>query len=218
MKHLFTLTLALLFCSTLVIAQDQQAAPPPPPQTTNPPGNQSFGKGDNVISLGIGIGGYYTYYGSGYTETPNFILSYENGTFGNVGPGTISLGALLSYKGAFYNYTYPSYNYYYNQTWSYYILGIRSAYHWDFFNNPKCDPYAGVMLGYYFLGYSYSTNDPNPRAPGDPYYYLSSGNYNSYLALSLYLGFRYYVTPTVGFWGELGYGYTTLALGVNFKF
>jgi hypothetical protein len=47
---------------------------------------------------------------------------------------------------------------------------------------------------------------------------LYNHSYTSYLALSLYVGFRFYITPAVGLWAELGYGYTTLALGINFKF
>jgi len=211
MKRFITIATAVLFFSNALMAQEHQSS-------STPSDNLSFAKGDNVISLGVGIGGYYTYYGTGYTGTPNFILSYENGTFGNVGPGTISLGVLLSYKGIGYDYTNPYSNYYYNEKWTYYIIGLRSAYHWDFFNSPKCDPYAGIMLGYYFLGYTFSSNDPYYKNPGDPYYYLSSGSYGSYLAISLYLGFRYYLTPKVGLWAELGYGYSTLALGVNFKF
>ena len=49
--------------------------------------HQVFGKGTNLINMDVGLGGYYTYWGSGYYETPNFVIDYENGTFGNVGPG-----------------------------------------------------------------------------------------------------------------------------------
>lgn len=175
---------------------------------------QSFTQGTNVINLGVGVGGYYTYWGSGYSSTPNFVISYENGTFGNVGPGTISLGGLLSYKDITHSWV-DGYNY--SEKWTYWILGFRSAYHWNFTSNDKFDPYAGLMLGYYVLNYSYTSNDPNYNRPGDPYYGYYGNNYNNYMALSLFLGARYYVSSKVGFWGELGWGYTTLALGVNFK-
>lgn len=182
-------------------------------QTTTTEG-ESFGKGTNVISLGVGVGGVYTYWGSGYSQTPNFVLAYENGTFGNVGPGTISLGLLASYKGISYNYTN---HFFYDQKWNYWIIGLRSAYHWNFTHSAKCDPYAGLMLGYYYLGYKFTTNDPDYNVPGDPYYYVYNASYSSYWALSAFIGFRYYVASKVGLWAELGYGYTTLALGLNFK-
>lgn len=179
--------------------------------------SESFGKGTNLIGVGIGIGGEYTAWNSGYTQSPNFVATYENGTFGNVGPGTISLGGLLSYKSIGYKYTDPYLNYYYNEKWTYWIIGLRSAYHWNFTHSAKCDPYAGAMLAYYYLGYNFTSNDPYYKNPGDPYYYVYSGSYNSYLALSLFVGFRYYLSNNIALWAELGYGYSNLALGVSFK-
>ena len=191
-----------LFISSLCFGQDGSNSP------------QTFTKGSNVINVGIGLGGYYNYWGSGYSSTPNFVISYENGTFPNVGPGTISLGGLLSYKGISDNYTD---GYTYTNKWTYWILGFRSAYHWNFTSSTKFDPYAGLMLGYYFLSHTYSSNDPNYNHPGDPYYHYYTDSYGNYASLSLFLGARYYVSNNVGFWAELGWGYTNLALGVNFK-
>ena len=177
----------------------------------------AFGKGSNVLSLGIGLWGDYTYFGPGYTSSPNFVISYDNGTFGNVGPGTISLGALLSYKGIGYSYTDYHSGYYYNQNWSYYIIGLRSAYHLSIASIPRFDPYVGIMLGYYDIGYKESSNDPYFDNPGNPYYGYYTNNYSSYFAFSLYIGARYFVTNHVGVWLELGYGYTDAALGISFK-
>jgi hypothetical protein len=183
-------------------------------QTSN---TDAFGQGSNIINAGVGIGGDYTYISSGYTSTPNIVLSYDNGTFGNVGPGTISLGAIFSYKGVSYDYTDPFTGYYYDQSWTYYILGVRSAYHWNFTSSSKFDPYAGLMLGYYDVSFKTSSSDPYYNNPGNPHYYYYSNNYNSYLALSLYIGARYYLSNRVGLWLELGFGYTDLAFGVAFK-
>ncbi len=176
-----------------------------------------FGKGSNVISLGVGIGGAYTYYGDGYTSTPNFVISYDNGTFGNVGPGTISLGALFAYKGIAYSYTdfYSRYNY--DQKWNYYILGVRSAYHLSIPSVPRFDPYIGIMLAYYDISYKETSTDPFFNVPGSPYYYYYSNSYASYMAFSLYIGARYFVSDHIGFWLELGYGYSNAALGISFK-
>jgi hypothetical protein len=180
-------------------------------------GDEAFGKGSNILSLGVGLGGNYTYYGGGYTSTPDFVLSYENGTFGDVGPGTISLGALLAFKGVSYDYTDYHSGYYYNQSWTYYIIGIRSAYHLTIPSAPRFDPYVGIMLGYYDISYKVSSSDPYFNSPGDPYYATYSNSYASYMAFSLYIGARYYVSNRVGLWLELGYGYTDAALGICFK-
>lgn len=197
----------MVWCTPSFAQQDKAANP-----------NQSFSKGDNLLGIGVGIGGQYSnIVGSGYTQTPNFVVTYENGTFGPVGPGTISLGGLVSYKSFGYKYTYPYSGYNYSEKWTYWIIGLRSAYHWNFTRNSKNDPYAGAMLAYYYLGYSFTTNDPYYKTPGDPFYNTYNTNYNSYLALSLYVGWRYYLGSKAALWAELGYGYTNLAIGVSFK-
>lgn len=195
---------SLLMCAPAFAQQDKAANP-----------DQSFTQGTNVLGVGVGIGGEYQYWGGGYTETPNFVLTYENGTFGNVGPGTISLGGLLSYKSIGYKYS-DGYGNFYDEKWTYWIIGLRSAYHWNFTHNAKCDPYAGAMLAYYYIHYSFNSN-LNYKNPGDPFYYVYNASYNNYLALSLYVGFRYYLSDNVAIWGELGYGYSNLAVGVSFK-
>jgi hypothetical protein len=203
----------LIGISSASFGQDTAPQPIPP----SPSSGAAFTKGTNVINAGVGMGGYYSYWGGGYYETPNFVISYENGTFGNVGPGTISLGALLSYKDISDNYIGGD-GYNYTDNWTYWILGFRSAYHLTIPSTPKFDPYAGLMLGYYFLNHTFSTNNPNYRTPGNPGYVYYTASYPDYAALSLYLGARYYISNTVGIWAELGYGYTTLAVGINFRF
>jgi hypothetical protein len=180
-------------------------------------GDEAFGKGSNVIGIGVGLGGEYTYFGDGYTSTPNIVLSYDNGTFGNVGPGTISLGGLLSYKGISYDYTDFHSGYSYDQAWTYYVIGIRSAYHLSIPSAPRFDPYAGIMLAYYDIGYKESSTDPYYDVPGSPYYSYYANTYGSYLAFSLYIGARYNLSDHIGLWLELGYGYSNAALGVSFK-
>jgi hypothetical protein len=179
-----------------------------------PSNTDAFGKGTNVINVGIGLGGDYTYIGPGYSSSPNIIISYDNGTFDHVGPGIISLGGILSYKSA--SFDYSDYSYYYNNSWTYFILGFRSAYHWNFTSNSHFDPYAGLILGYYDISYKESSNAPGYNVVGSPYYY--STNYGSYVGLTVYIGARYYVSDHIGFWLELGYGYSNAALGLSIKF
>jgi len=219
----FLIMLLGLVCQQL---KAQENTNPPPPTDNNSysssysSGGEGFGKGDNVIGAGLGLGGMYSYssvYSSGYKSSPNFILTYDNGTFGNVGPGTISLGGLFSYKGISYGYTDPRFPYYsYTEKWAYWIVGFRSAYHLNV-KTFRLDPYAGLMLAYYFTNFSFSSNDPYFHEPGDPFYYVYTQGYNSYLAMSAFIGLRYYITHKVGLWIEAGYGYTNLAYGINVK-
>ena len=198
-----------LILPLFVFAQDSNYHAP----ASNP---QAFGKGSNILDVGVGLGGYYSYWGYGYFETPNFVASYENGTFGNVGPGTVSLGALFSYKGIQNNWVSNN-GYSYSDRWNYWIFGLRSAYHWNFTSSPRFDPYVGLMLGYYVVNHMFVSNDPFYAEPGSPGYISYSTTYPNYLALSLYIGARYYVSNRVAIWGELGYGYATLAAGLSFK-
>jgi len=197
----------LLFISSSIFAQRHFA------QRYN---DDAFSRGTGVLDVGLGIGDSYAYGNGNYTSTPNFIMSYDYGLM-FVGPGTISIGGLLSYRGVFYNYTAPS-GYYYNQSWLYYIIGVRSAYHWNFTRNRKWDPYFGIMLTYYGLHYNQSSNDPSNNNPANPYYSQSSVNYNSYLSPGFYIGARYLLGNKIGIWLELGYGYTDAALGICVKF
>jgi hypothetical protein len=196
----------LLFFSSIAYAQSPNTATDQSPA-------EGFGKGSNVLSLGLGVGGDYSYVYDGYSSTPNFVLTYDNGTFGNVGPGIISLGGLFSYKGVSYT-GFDGNGYPFTNNWNYYIIGFRAAYHWDFTSNPHFDPYAGLMLAYYDISGSNSFNDPYYRGIANPY----NVTYSSYTALSLYVGARYFVSNTIGIWLELGFGYSNAALGVSFKF
>ncbi len=211
-KLFFILSLPSLFMLNTARAQHQDQG--------SGAGQESFPQGTNSLAIGVGIGGEYGWWGVGYSSTPNLVISYENGIVGNgkVGPGTISIGGLLSYKGIGYSYTDPYSGYFYKQNWSYYILGIRGAYHWNFTGNVKFDPYAGVMISYSLVNYSFSSNDPYWNNPNDPFYNTYNNSYPSYAQVSLFLGCRYYVSSHIGLWAELGYGYTNLSLGINFKF
>jgi len=66
------------------------------------------------------------------------------------------------------------------------------------------------MLSYNILTYKYTSNNP---------YYdnLYNGSYGSALGLSLYLGARYFVSPKVALFAELGYGIAYFNLGAAFR-
>lgn len=178
--------------------------------------------GTNVINAGIGIGSTLLsgYSGSGFSQTPGIGVSFEHGTW-ELGDGIVSLGAYIGYKSYKWEDTYETYNFstgnYINVTatdkWSYTIVGARGAYHFPI-SNDKVDLYAGLMLSYNILSYSYTTNDPNYNGALDNY----SGSYGSGVGFSAFGGIRYYLTDNIGLNAELGYGVSYLTLGVSFKF
>ena len=87
-------------------------------------------------------------------------------------------------------------------------IGVRGSYHFsELFEitNDKVDIYGGAFLG--FLVSSYS---------GDAY----SGYNDPYgggLRLGIHAGARYFFSEKVAGFGELGYGFAPLSLGLTFK-
>ena len=174
---------------------------------------QSFGVGDKVAGLSIGIGGDYSA-GSVYSsQTPALGLSYEQGVT-DLGPGVLGIGGYLGYKSlsARTEFLFGTTRYTYDWTWNYLILGVRGAWHYnDWHSNDKLDTYGGVMLSYNSVSFKDNTNYPTGSVA---YNYTSASN----VGLSGFLGTRYYFSDNLGAHAELGFGIATLQLGVSYKF
>ncbi len=170
---------------------------------------QSFVQGTNVIGAAIGIGSSIG--GFGYSsETPALSVLYEKGIWEAGGPGTISLGGYVGFK-AFKNSAEYTGGYSYTQKWQYTIIGVRSAYHYNGLSNDKVDLYGGLMLSYNILHYSYSDSNP---AGSDTY---DNGDGSSF-GFTIYVGGRYYFSPNLAAFAELGYGVSFINLGLAYKF
>ncbi len=103
-----------LFAALLVVASVQAQTP-------------NFGKGDNVATVGVGIG------------STNFnipiSLSFEHGVYDINAKSAIGVGGKLAYGG------------------SSAILAVTGSYHYDLFGG-NWDPYAELALGYSLGSYS----------------------------------------------------------------
>lgn len=163
-------------------------------------GQGNFSLGNNVASVGIGLGSSLGAFGSS-TSSPGISLQYERGMWDVGGPGVISLGGFVGFKSYKYNNVYQ-------QKWKYTVIGLRSAYHYNGIESSDFDVYGGAMLSYNNLSYS----------DNFPYGYSSNGTWNSYISLTLYVGGRYYFAPNVAAFAELGYGIAYLNIGAAFKF
>ncbi len=164
---------------------------------------QQFVQGTNVISAGVGLGssfGGFTY-GS---QTPALSVNFERGVWDVGGPGVISLGGYAGAKS--FKYSGSGYS----EKWGYTIIGVRSAYHYNGLHSDNFDLYGGVMLSYNIVSYSYKDLNGNSTFTG--------GNYGSAAGFTLYVGGRYFFSPNVAAFAELGYGVSYLTLGVSFKF
>jgi hypothetical protein len=169
---------------------------------------QQFQKGTNVLSAGIGLGSSILSY-SGASQSPALSLQYERGIWDVGGPGVISLGGYVGYKG--YSYSGGESNYTYSESWHYTVVGIRSAYHYNGLDAKKLDLYGGLMLAYNLLSFSYSDNNGGSGIAG-------SGSYGSTVGLSAYIGARYFFADHFAVLGELGYGVAYLNVGIAAKF
>ncbi|HMR17660.1 MAG TPA: hypothetical protein PKA53_00045 [Sphingobacterium sp.] len=88
---------------------------------------QSYEKGDNLLNVGVGLGG---------SLGMPIGLSYEHGF-----SDKISGGAYVGYASKSENFGAWSWK------WTYMLAAARASYHFDF-NVDKLDPYLGVILGY----------------------------------------------------------------------
>jgi hypothetical protein len=154
-------------------------------------------KGTSMVNLGIGLG--YRFGGS--MSVPPLSVAYDYSLKSGLidGNGAITLGGYLAYTSANYSYWAQS------TTASYTVLGVRGMFHYQFV--PKLDTYAGLMLGYHFTSVS-------STAPAEHY---ESSIAASAFDMGVILGARYFFTPRIGAFTELGYSLPYWNLGVTFK-
>jgi hypothetical protein len=158
-------------------------------------GQMAYKKGDQVINLGIGLGGFAGAYGSGGIAITG---GYEYGVNEN-----ISLGGVLGYSSSSED-IFAGYGWKY----TYILIGARGAYHLDLFHNPKIDTYGGILLGY---------NIVSSSATGTYYGYGAYSASASYLEFGIFIGGRYYFDPHWAVQAELGYGLGILNIGIAYK-
>lgn len=176
----------------------------------------AFNKGSKTLGFSAGVPrtyGYYNYYGGNFVNLPALALTYDQGFFEDVGPGTIGIGGLIGFQTSYYkyNYYYSGYgNQDYRVTYTNFIVGVRGTYHLTILKdkNNKFDPYAGIMAGLRI--FKYKDNDPN-----DYYEY----NYNSvYPVTGAFIGAKYNVAEHFGFFAEVGYDISFARIGFNINF
>jgi hypothetical protein len=168
---------------------------------------QPFKKGTNVVSAGVGLGSSFGSFSYG-SQTPAISLQYEKGLWEVGSVGVISLGGYVGIKSFKYSGGNSAYNY--TEKWSYKIIGVRSAFHYNGFKVEKLDAYAGAMLSYNILNFSYKDN-------GGSSTYRDNGNYGSAAGLTFYAGGRYFFSKNLAGFAEVGYGVSYLTLGLALK-
>lgn len=160
----------------------------------------TFIKGDKVLNLGIGLGSTL-YSGAGFTgQIPPVSVSFEKGIVDNLlEKGILGIGGYLGYS----SYKYENSNW----GWKYsnIIVGARGSFHYPLVD--KLDTYTGLLLGYNIA----TTKEIGTAIPG-----ITSASVGG-IVWSWYLGARYYFKENFGVMAELGYGISTLNLGISIK-
>ncbi len=154
---------------------------------------------DKVAGIAIGFGSNL-YSGVFYTDvktTPailgQFELCIKDNLFND--KSSIGVGGIIGYSSAKISNVWKRSNF---------IIGGRGVFHYALVD--KLDTYAGLMLGYNIVKYKWEGGlEVNNTS--------SSG-----VVHSEFIGARYYFTDNFAAFGELGYGYTFLNLGVALKF
>jgi len=137
-----------------------------------------------LIGLGVAVG----YSNMTLTETETYNEDVYNSSTGNYQPET--------YKDVF-KYVHTSLS-----------VGARLNFH--FATSEKLDPYAGVAAGYSYKTNTVSFTTTNPSGTNTAPY--SFGGYVPvYFAISA--GLRYYFTPNIGIYGEVGFDKWSLLQG-----
>ncbi len=163
-----------------------------------------FRKGDKIVNVGLGLG---TYGVLGNTSIPPVAVSFEYGYKNNLfnEKSSLSFGGYAGYYSSKLSHTSPAGEY----GWKYtnILIGGRATVHYDFLENKKIDTYGGLMLGYNVASSSYY---------GIEGFEAGKSSYGG-LIYSSFLGARYYFTPKIAGFLELGYGVSAIELGVSFK-
>lgn len=167
-----------------------------------------YEKGTMLIHAGLGF--YSTVYTS--EHSPSYNIGIERGV-ASAGPGIIGVGLVGNFQTSSFNsYETGSTANYYIFDMKSYTFDIRGTYHPAFFPSKIIDVYGGFSIGANFI-------NKNVTPSGSPF---TSPNLDlgpkSDLHIGLLAGFRAYLFPKIGIFGEAGYDVSPLKLGLVAKF
>jgi len=158
-------------------------------------------KGENLVGLSIGFGGYYS--GSYYrdvTRIPFVSFYYENCVKDNLfnDKSSLGIGGMLGYTSVTQKDFFRS---------SYTVIGARGVFHYALVD--KLDTYAGVMLAYQIASWKWLGSWASVGGKGDA---------TSAFDVGMFIGARYYFNEKAAVFAEAGFGAANLNVGLSIKF
>jgi hypothetical protein len=97
-----------------------------------------------------------------------------------------------SWDNAFFKYTYMP-------------IGVTANYHFNLEGNAKLDPFVGLGLGYEVISCDYKGSGLDDLCDDSAIYFIGRA------------GARYFFSPRMAFYGDVGAGAATLNVGIMFK-
>jgi len=158
----------------------------------------AFGEGDLVIQGNVGIG--YAMPGDIIVPPVGIAVDYALPVEGI----PLSFGGYLGFADSKASYSWSTYKWAYEYTYG--IIGARAAYHPDF-GIDKLDAYAGAMLGFALA---------TVRTTGDDTFGTGASTAGGFVGGGT-VGARYFLTPNIAPFAEVGYSIGLLTVGVAFK-
>lgn len=156
-----------------------------------------------VAQFGIGVGGLGGFYGS--SNLPVLSAGVDFGV-----DKMFSAGGRIGYTSSSFESPYfVGFNrLIYRWKYTYITIAGRGSYHYPI-ENEKVDLYGGLDLGYNIVSSKYDGD-----AAGRVFASRASG---SYMFFGAHIGGRYYFSESLAAFGELGYGYGILNVGISLK-
>jgi len=177
---------------------------------------QAFTDGSNAISVGYGFGSlgaafYKTLLSSSdNVKTSNLgpvYLKYERGVTDHIGIGLNIAYAANKASSDYIGYDDNFNEVTYTESLTRTTLSVLARLNYHIGHSDKFDPYVGAGIGYRNASWKFKSTDPN------------YGNFTipSFLPLGfeLTVGARYYFTPNIGLYAEVGAAKSVAQLGVT---
>jgi len=199
-RHAFTLTTVVVTLATVAQTVAAQAtttpAPTAPTTTSTTAFTGGFKPGYTDIGFAVGLGNT----GSAAAAVGGR-FEHAVKTLPDMANGTLGIEASLDY----YSYSAAFIGYSWNVTAL--PIGVTANYHFKL-DDPKFDPFIGAGLGYEIVTCSFS--GPTPIGTG-------GCGYASKVYFIGRLGGRYFMSPKMAVYADVGAGAANLSLGLMFK-
>ncbi|HEX8943039.1 MAG TPA: hypothetical protein VF785_07880 [Gemmatimonadaceae bacterium] len=161
-----------------------------------------FGVGYTDIGPTVGLGGL-----NGASASFGGRFEHAIKTLPDMGNGILGIQVAAEYYSWSANASGAGFTY--SSSIKYIPIGVTANYHFKLDEQPKFDPFVGLGLGYNIVSCSYSSN------------FGSSFNGNCGYSSGIYFigraGARYFFSPKMAGYADVGAGGATLNIGLMFK-